>query len=86
MSEIKVDKNDWIHPACPYCECVMQLNYSIWTKNSQFIDKLPKLNMYCLRCHYAVEIKPTILTCDTPHSKNPVQITCYNSSNMEASE
>ena len=86
MEPITIDKNGWINPTCPHCECVMELNYSIWTKNSEFIDKLPTLNMYCRFCHYAVKVTPTILSCDSARSRNPTTFECYNTSVIQEAQ
>ena len=75
-----MDQNGWINPTCPHCECVMELNYSIWSKDDNFIDKLPTLNMYCRFCHYAVKITPAIMSVDLDVLRRNTQFECYNTS------
>lgn len=74
-----MDSNGWINPTCPHCECVMEFNYSIWTRKNKHVTKLPDLNMYCRLCHYAVRIKPAVISTDSPIFKAPSTFECYNS-------
>jgi uncharacterized membrane protein len=85
MSEISIDNNGWIDPTCPHCECVMQFNYTNWHKSGTHVFQYPDFNMYCLRCHYAVHIKPATVDAKTTEVTN-YDIQVYNKSNMEASE
>jgi hypothetical protein len=61
MSQILIDKNGWINPTCPKCECVMEFNYTNWHKSGKHVFQYPDLNMYCRYCHYAVHIKPSTI-------------------------
>jgi len=72
MAQITIDKNGWINPTCPYCECVMEFNYSKWWKSD------PNLNMYCRFCHFAVEITPSTIDKSVNKTKNIIKI--YNES------
>lgn len=73
---ITIDKNGWINPTCPKCECVMEFNYHQWGCFPQ-----PDLNMYCRYCHYAVSITPA--TTDRSINRTPNQVTIYNSPDPE---
>ena len=78
---IQIDKNGWINPTCPYCECVMEFNYHRWTQSS-FPE--PDLNLYCRRCHYAVKIQPATTTNEL--ERTPTKITRYNQSVFDQEE
>ena len=76
MPEIEVDKNGWINPTCPYCECVMEINFHKWIGGS--VERLPHFNIYCRYCHYACEVYPATTDMDCNRQQNKIRV--YNES------
>lgn len=64
----------------------MELNYSIWSKDDNFIGRFPTLNMYCRYCHYAVKISPAIMSVDKDVLGRITSFEKYNSSRYEVVE
>lgn len=86
MEPITIDYNGWIDPTCPFCECVMEFNYTNWVKSGTHVFQYPDLNMYCRLCHYAVHIKPAVLDAENIDDFQTYQIECYNRSKFAGEE
>jgi hypothetical protein len=69
----------------------MSINYNKWLmlNTRKFFGKYkyPDFRMYCMHCHYAVEVEPSTIDHGADFiARTDVIFTCYNSSVFEGEE
>tara|TARA_B100000902_G_C27063501_1_gene790327 strand:+ start:297 stop:554 length:258 start_codon:yes stop_codon:yes gene_type:complete len=75
----------WINTDCKYCGRGMILHYSTTTHFT--LDPMTHVRLYCLNCHFAVEIEPDDLYIgEIYHETTRGKITKYNSSLFQEGE
>jgi len=82
------NEDGWFDPQCPHCNGIMSINYNKWLMldSRKFFGKYkyPDFRMYCMHCHYAVEVKPSTIDHDANFiARTDVVFTPYNDSVFE---